>query len=146
MIGAYPAFEESAPMKRTLMVLAPACLIAACAVSPASTGGPLTTTVTLSPSKSTELGSGTTLRYDAVNDSRCPPDVQCIQAGEISYQFTLHGAAGDETFALTRARPSFDAAKHAGVRVALGQAAEPPRVAASAPVPAHSVTVTITKQ
>ncbi|UUZ50519.1 hypothetical protein LP420_12190 [Massilia sp. B-10] len=56
------------------------CLIAACAVSPASNGGPLNTTVTLVPATSTTLGAGTTLRYDAVNDSRCPPDVQCIQA------------------------------------------------------------------
>lgn len=132
-------------MKRTLMVLAPACLIAACAVSPASNGGPLNTTVTLVPATSTTLGAGTTLRYDAVNDRRCPPDVQCIQAGEISYQFTLHGAGGDEAFALSSSKPSFDAAKHSGVRVALSQKAEPPRVAASAPVPAHPVTVTITR-
>jgi len=133
-------------MKRTLMILAPACLIAACAVSPASNGGPLNTTITLVPAASTAVGANTTLRYDAVNDSRCPPDVQCVQAGEISYQFTLLGAAGDETFALTRKKPSFDAAKHAGVRVALSDAADPPRVAASAPVPAHPVTVTITKK
>ncbi|SHH26034.1 hypothetical protein [Massilia sp. CF038] len=132
-------------MKRTLAILAPVCLIAACAVSPASTGGPLNNTVTLTPTSSTPVGNAT-LRYDAVNDSRCPPDVQCIQAGEISYQFTLKGAAGEESFSLTRAKPSFDATKNAGVRVALGQAAEPPRVAANAAVPAHPVTVTITKQ
>ncbi|HEY0060552.1 MAG TPA: hypothetical protein VGC21_00445 [Telluria sp.] len=132
-------------MKRTLAILAPVCLIAACAVSPASTGGPLHTTVTLAPTASTAVGSAT-LRYDAVNDSRCPPDVQCIQAGEISYQFTLKGAGGDESFALTRAKPSYEASKNAGVRVELGQAAEPPRVAASAPVPAHPVTITITKK
>jgi len=132
-------------MKRTLSILAPVCMIAACA-APASNGGPLNTTVTLVPAASTAVGPGTTLRYDAVNDSRCPPDVQCIQAGEISYQFTLLGAAGDETFALTRKKPSYDATKHAGVRVALGDAADPPRVAASAPVPAHPVTVTITKK
>lgn len=131
-------------MNRTLAILAPACLIAACAAAPASTGGPVATTVTLSPTASTAIGATATLRYDAVNDSRCPPDVQCIQAGEISYQFTLHGAGGDEAFALSRAKPSFDGARNRGVHIALSQAADPPRVAASAPVPAHPVTVTIT--
>lgn len=133
-------------MKRTLSILAPVCLIAACAAAPTSNGGPLNTTVTLVPNASTAVGANTTLRYDAVNDSRCPPDVQCIQAGEISYQFTLQGGAGDETFALTRKKPTFDAAKHAGVRVALSDAADPPRLAASAPVPAHPVTLLITKK
>jgi hypothetical protein len=137
---------ESVLMKRTLTLLAPACLIAACAVSPASNGGPLDTTVTLAPTASTAIGAGTTLRYDAVNDSRCPPDVQCIQAGDISYQFTLQGAAGDESFALSPTRPSFDAARHSGVRVVLSQAAVPPRAPASAPVAAQPVTVTITKK
>ncbi len=132
-------------MKRMLAILAPACLIAACAASPASTGGPLNTTVTLAPSASTPAGAGTTLRYDAVNDSRCPPDVQCVWAGELSYQFTLHGAGGDETFALTRDKPQFDATKHPGLHVALGSSAEPPRAAANSPATAHPVTITITK-
>ncbi|GAB3388485.1 hypothetical protein [Lysobacter fragariae] len=43
------------------------------------------------------LPDAATLRYTGIaNDSRCPPDVQCIRAGDadVLFAFTPHGGAG----------------------------------------------------
>ena len=108
---------------------------------------PMQTSATLLPQKSVEVAPGATLRYDGANDSRCPPDVQCVSAGEIAYTFTLTGGTGAESFALTKKNPGFDATTVKGVRVTLGQTEEPPRrpTTASAPVVVMPVTVNITR-
>ena len=87
------------------------------------------------------------MRYEGANDSRCPPDVRCITAGEIAYKFTLTGAAGSEAFGLTKDKPAFDATTVKGVRVSLGDTAEPPLrpSTAAAPVVIMPVTVNITR-
>ena len=106
----------------------------------------MTSSATLLPQRTVAVGSSATLRYDGAADSRCPPDVRCITAGEIRYNFTLSGAAGNESFGLTTAKPAFDANTFKGVRVTLGQTAEPPLrpSTAAAPVVIMSVTVNIT--
>lgn len=99
--------------------------------------------ITLLPGQSAALSRSTTLRYDAVADSRCPLDVRCVWAGMITYRLTLSTARGQESFALHKDAP---AAALGRLRIAIGQAVEPPRGAASdAPAP-HPVTFTITSE
>ena len=107
----------------------------------------MNSSATLLPQRTVDVGPGATLRYDGAADSRCPPDVRCVTAGEIAYKFTLTGAPGTETFALTKARPAFDASTFKGVRVTLGETAEPPLrpSTASTPVVIMPVTVNITR-
>lgn len=138
-------------MRNLIYSLAAATLLAGCAATTPATSAketPMTSSATLLPQRSVDVAPGTTLRYDGAADSRCPPDVRCITAGEIRYQFTLTGAAGAETFGLTKAAPAFDASTNKGVRVTLGQTVEPPLrpSTASKSVIITPVTVTITRQ
>ena len=51
--------------------------------------------VTLNLGQSTQLGDGSELRYTSlVNDSRCPPDVQCIWAGDAEIALRWKPARG----------------------------------------------------
>ena len=131
--------------------LAAFALLAGCSATTARTSNPapetsMTSSATLLPQRTVAVGPGATLRYDGAADSRCPPDVRCITAGEISYKFTLSGAAGTESFGLSKERPTFDASTVKGVRITLGQTAEPPLrpSTASAPVVVMPVTINIT--
>lgn len=47
--------------------------------------------VTLQLLSSTVFPDGLTILLSEINDSRCPPDVQCVWAGEISCALTLSG-------------------------------------------------------
>ena len=50
----------------------------------------------LRPGETVALAGGGSLRYERlVNDSRCPPDVQCIWAGdaEVAFAWTPRGAS-----------------------------------------------------
>lgn len=139
-------------MPHLIHALAAATLLAGCNATPTSTptptqDTPMTTSATLLPQRTVDVAPGATLRYDGAADSRCPPDVRCITAGEISYKFTLSGAAGTETFGLSKSKPAFDANTYKGVRITLGQTAEPPLrpSTASAPVLVLPVTVNISR-
>ncbi len=71
-------------MHRLLASLALTPLLAACAV-PYNVGVRAVdgATVALMPGQTASLTNGGTLRYvRLVNDSRCPPDVQCVWAGD----------------------------------------------------------------
>ncbi len=138
-------------MTYLIHALAAASLLAGCGSAPSTTpmkDKPMNTSVTLLPQRSVPIGAGTTLHYDGVNDSRCPPNVQCVWAGELAYMFTLTGMVGKESFALTAAKPSFAASTPAGLRIALGENALPPVQPANAPLPAPAppVVLTITYQ
>ena len=106
---------------RPLVAGALFALLAACtgmAATPASAGGEAMiadgATFTLQPGATVVLADASTLRYiGLVNDSRCPPDVQCIWAGdaeiELAWQpsagvpartFSLHTGRGDKSAAL----------------------------------------------
>jgi hypothetical protein len=130
--------------RRTLIALAPAVVMTACATPPAPPA-PIHTSVTLLPDKATELAPGTTLRFERVADSRCPPDVRCVWAGELRYHFTLTSAAGSEAFSLTAQAPAAELSQGA-LRIALGPAAAPPKTAANAPATPHPVTLTIDRK
>ena len=135
-------------MSRLIHALAAAGLLAGCAAAPSAAPvkePSMDTSVTLLPEHSVAVGPSAMLRYDGVADSRCPPGVHCVWAGELAYKFTVSGASGKESFGLTSARPAFDASVLPGLRVALGSNPAPPiQPANAAPrAPAPSVTLLI---
>ena len=133
-------------MTSLIHALAAASLLAGCAAVPATPPAkepPMNTTVTLLPQSSVAVGSDATLQYDGVNDSRCPPGVQCVWAGELAYMFTLTSPSGKESFALTAAKPGFAASAVAGLQVTLGDNPLPPVQPANAPAPASAGPVTL---
>lgn len=81
-------------------------LLAACATPPASAGEARTIagdeSFTLASGETVSLASRGTLRYvRLVEDSRCPPDVQCVWAGdaEVAFEWTVAGGE-PEAFSL----------------------------------------------
>ncbi|MES2317781.1 MAG: hypothetical protein V4631_09835 [Pseudomonadota bacterium] len=134
-------------MTYLIHAIAAASLLAGCAAAPSAApvkDPSMDTSVTLVPERTVAVGPNALLRYDGVADSRCPPGVQCVWAGELAYKFTLTNAGGKESFGLTAAKPAFDAASVAGLHIALGSNPVPPVQPANAPVPAHPVTLDIT--
>lgn len=86
----------------------PACQFAACPqeTTPPSTIGisPIATTTTKLGQKII-IGNITITPRTIVEDSRCPIDVQCIQAGTIRVNVALEGNNNQETALLTLGRP-----------------------------------------
>ena len=96
-------------MTYLIHAIAAASLLAGCAGAPAAAptkDQPMNTSITLQPERTIALGPTAMLRYDGVADSRCPPGVQCVWAGELAYKFTLTNAGAKEMFGLTSARPT----------------------------------------
>ena len=97
----------------------------------------------LVPQQSVELAPGTTLTYDSVSDSRCPPDVKCIWAGKLSYQFTLKGPGASDSFSLGPDKLEYTSPALPGAHVVLDEKAIPAaRASQAAPVP-HPVTLKV---
>lgn len=90
--------------------------------------------VSLAERQSATVAPGATLTYDSVDDSRCPPDVQCVVAGKVVYHFTLKQGDTLEHFTLTPAAPDFASPVLGGKRIALAEA-PPPKTANAAPQP-----------
>jgi hypothetical protein len=126
---------------RRLILLAFATLVLAGCASPAA--APPDRHLTLAERESAVLGPQLTLTYDGISDSRCPPDVKCIWAGKLSYQFRLTGAAGAESFSLGPDQPAYSAAALHGARIVLDLAAVPPARAAQASAATHPVTLKV---
>jgi len=56
----------------------------------------------LAPGQSVLIGPGASLRFVRIaNDSRCPADVQCIWAGEVSLALMLSDASGVTAFGVS---------------------------------------------
>lgn len=138
-------------MTHLLHALAAAALLAGCAssptaaITPATKEQPMNANVTLQPERTVAVGPSS-LRYDGVQDSRCPPNMNCVWAGELAYKFTLSGPAGQEMFGLTAAKPAFVATTVPGVTIALSQADMPRVAVADKPVTGVPVTLTITRK
>lgn len=119
-----------------LHLFASTFLLAACATSQA--GAPQA--LRLAERQSVTIAPNATLTYDSVSDSRCPPDVQCVVAGKVSYSFTLKQGSVSEQFTLTPAAPAY-------VSPALGKqivlTAPPPRAPSASAPGAHPVTVEV---
>jgi hypothetical protein len=100
----------------------------------------------LDPQQSVELAPGTTLTYDSVSDSRCPPDVKCMWAGKLSYRFTLHAPGASETFALGPDQPDYTSPALHGAHIVLDDKAIPAARASHAGPAAHPVTLKVSGQ
>ena len=95
--------------RTTVAALIAACALSACA-SGTSSGGTGSTqessmrtiaageSVSIRQGETVRLPDGATLRYVTVTqDSRCPPDVQCIRAGDADIEFAFTTAGGTAT-------------------------------------------------
>jgi hypothetical protein len=133
-------------MTYLIRTIAIASLLSGCAAAPSAApvkDQPMNTNVTLQPEHTTAVGPNAVLRYDGVADSRCPPGVQCVWAGELAYKFTLTAPGGKEMFGLTSAKPAFASAAVAGLNIALGNNPVPAVQPANTP-PATALPVTLT--
>ncbi|WP_133501522.1 hypothetical protein [Cognatilysobacter terrigena] len=88
-------------MPRFATAFLPLLLLAGCASAGAGSGGRTLaagTPVTLAAGETVTLPDATTLTYVGVtSDSRCRPDVQCIQAGTaiVAFRHSMGGMAHD---------------------------------------------------
>ncbi|MDQ2820785.1 MAG: hypothetical protein M3Y65_10375 [Pseudomonadota bacterium] len=112
------------PFMSVLVVMAAQAVVAAGSSAAPASG----TTLSMMEHQSVTVAPGAVLTYDSVNDSRCPPDVQCVVAGKVVYSFTLTLGATREQFTLSPAAPVFTPAALQGKQVALADAI-PPRLA-----------------
>lgn len=70
--------------------------------APANSGAAVPAQVVLTAGESADLGSGRSLKFLRVqNDSRCPKNVQCVWAGEVTLAFELATAEGSSNFQLS---------------------------------------------
>lgn len=83
-------------MPRTIAMLILATALGGCAhpynVGIAAADG---STVALDPGQTASLASGRLRYVRVVADSRCPPDVQCVWAGDAAIKLQWTGNAGD---------------------------------------------------
>ncbi|TFW28733.1 hypothetical protein [Massilia horti] len=90
----------------------------------------------LLPLQAVDLAPGIALAYDNVSDSRCPPDVRCMWAGKLSFEFSLKTPDGNEAFSLSPEQPTYISPALHGARIVLDtQAVPPPRASQAAPAP-----------
>lgn len=122
-------------MRRLLATLALTALLGGCAV-PTNVGIRAAdgATVALGPGQTASLANGGALRYvRLVNDSRCPPDVQCVWAGDAvialhwapasgaprDLQLHVNAGAGPNHADLDGRRVAFTALSRQGARASL---------------------------
>lgn len=124
---------------RHLLLLPPACIALAACAAPAA---PRPGAVTLARGASAELAPGVVLTFEAVDDSRCPPGVQCVWAGRLIYRFSIRrGSDAPESFTLSPTEPEAAPGALGGRRIRLDTTAIP---AAAAPGAAIDWRVTLT--
>jgi hypothetical protein len=122
----------------TVMALAASLLLLAACASAAPAAG---STLSLTERQSVTVAPGAILTYDSVNDSRCPPDVQCLVAGKVVYSFTLKQGDTLEHFTLSPAEPAYVSAALNGSRITLAGTAPPPRAKLAAT--SHPVSIKV---
>jgi hypothetical protein len=140
------------PLRRPLslpLAFAMALAVSACA-APGGAQQMRQGSFQLVPHQVADLAPGVALAYDKVNDSRCPPDVQCMWAGTVSYLFSLKTPESAEVFELSPAKPEYTSPALHGARIVLDQQAIPPvrpaqAAQAAAPAP-HPVTLKLVNQ
>jgi hypothetical protein len=112
------------PRTSAWIIAAALPLLAACAAAAPAPGG---STLSMTEHQSITVAPGAVLTFDSVNDSRCPPGVQCVVAGKVVYSFTLKTGDAREQFTLTPAAPAFTSAALQGKQITLGDVAPPAR-------------------
>ncbi|MGJ9417982.1 hypothetical protein ACHAC9_09475 [Massilia sp. CMS3.1] len=109
---------------RHLLALPIVCatLVACAAPAAPRPGGPFT----LERGQAVEVAPGVSLRFEAIEDSRCPPGVHCVWAGKLSYRFSIRrGADAPQMFTLSPEQPQALPAALAGHRIVLDEQAIP---------------------
>jgi hypothetical protein len=143
----FPTTEEPL-MNKQILAIAAACVVTGCAAAPLKEA-PMhykhPSTVALLPQTSTTLAPDTVLRFDRVDDSRCPPDVVCITAGKIVYHFTLIFPVGVEPFDLEPAAPRYTSVQRPALVIALTNDPPPPRPSNAPPAPPSAVVLSISQ-
>lgn len=77
-------------MRSLISILALSCLLAACGDDTSPTApSPFPASVTLPPGERANVGGLIVVFERVVADSRCPADVQCVQAGEATLAISL---------------------------------------------------------
>ena len=98
-------------------------------------------TVVLAVGQSAVVGPATVLRVDqVVGDSRCPSDVTCVWAGEVTIALSLEAGSDSQAFRLS------DSAKSAtvrGLRFTLLKVEPYPRSDASIPLAAYRISIEV---
>lgn len=95
----------------------------------------------LEPGAQARLAPGLVLRFDAVDDSRCPPGVQCVWAGRLSCRFSLlRDGAAPEPLVLAPGDAGHAVAGLGGAQLVLDESSLPAPAAPGA-VPNQRVTV-----
>jgi hypothetical protein len=110
---------------RHLLAMPLACAVIVACATPAAPqpAGPFT----LARGVSVLVAPGLTVSFDEVEDSRCPPGVQCVWAGRLSYRFSIRrGGGAPDTFALSPAQPEAAPAALGGHRIVLDADTIPP--------------------
>ncbi len=125
-------------LTRLACIIAGACLLVACAAT--ATEEPVKDMhIKLLPEQSAQLVGGATLRYDRAADSRCPPGVRCIWAGEVAYHFTLQAGGASEQFVLRAEQPRHVSSSQRGLTITLAKFEVAPVSPEGAPPPVHPV-------
>lgn len=101
-------------------VLVASCALTGCSSAGASQDDVIGRPVTLVPGQTVPLPAGAGLSFKAVeSDSRCPPGVQCIQAGEATVLFELRPAGGEAQPLRLTTTPPADRGAAGGWRIKL---------------------------
>jgi hypothetical protein len=130
---------------RYLLLLPTACIALAACATPATPkpAGASSLELTLERGASAELTPGVRLTFESVDDSRCPPGVQCVWAGRLSYRFSIRrGGDAPESFILSPAQPEAAPGTLAGGRLQLDTATIPAPPAQGAAI-VYRATLTI---
>ena len=89
-------------MNRLASMLLITVTVLGCASGGTARSVPLGQPFTLQPGERVSLPGDASLRYLSIaNDSRCPPDVQCIRAGDADVLFEFVPNAGGTTEQIT---------------------------------------------
>jgi hypothetical protein len=128
----------------SLLLAALPALLSACASLHAG-GSPSAGSYTLQPAQRATIAPGATLTYDSFSDSRCPPGVQCIWAGELVYRFRLATPKVAESFSLTPAKPVYVSQALGGTRIALDTQTLPAPPPPGAALQLPPVTLTVSR-
>lgn len=87
------------------------------------------------------------LTWVSIEDSRCPRDVTCIWAGEVTVRIHARGAAVDEEISLTRGpRPGAELVAIADHELRLSGVEPYPRAGSETPRDAYRATIVVTPQ
>ncbi len=132
--------------RRLFCVFTLGTLAACAATATAPAEGPAYTVGLLKGQRSVISSEQLSLELSSVDDSRCPPKVQCVQAGQVSVTVRLQ-RAGEASELVTLGMPGTPArpgeGRAVGYRVSLQDVS--PRPAADAADASYRVTLKVTR-